>query len=85
MYIKVWNNRDRKTYRISPALKKFYEKEICPNLKPKQKREIKKLADIIAETIAITFVHNLQEGWEEKLLKLGHVLNRRNVLLTKTQ
>ena len=85
MYIKIWNNRDRSVFKITPSLKKFYSKEIKQRLSREELSQIKKFARIFAEDMALVFVHNLKRGWENKLLANGEVTTKSNCRLSSKE
>jgi len=74
MRIKVWNNYDRQIFKVTPHIQKFFKKYIKNNLSKEELKQIKEAAKLLKEMIGVEFEHNLNPGWENKLLKGGEAL-----------
>jgi len=75
MVIKVWNNWDGQVFKInisSDGFKNIFREELTPE----EQKMFEKIKKKFVEELCLEFVHNLKEGWEEKLLQAGRVLSR---------
>jgi hypothetical protein len=75
MVIKVWNNYDRRVFRINPCIKKMRQ-DIEARFTLKQLKEIKRVAKSFREELCLEFEHNLKRGWENKILVAGKVFTK---------